>query len=196
MKTQTEPIADKDKGQDVSDAALLNRIAQGDQTAYALLVTRHADRFLRLAERLLSDRAEAEDVMQDAFTRLWQKADRFDAGTALFTTWFYRVISNACTDRLRRRKRLVPLPDGWDTVDSTPGADSTIMQEQQARDLNKTLDTLPARQKLALTLTYYEDLNNQEAAEIMDISVKALESLLVRARRHLRAHYKTGETKP
>lgn len=182
--------------QDASDAVLMDMVARGDQGAYAILVTRHADRFLRLAERLLSDRAEAEDVMQDAFTRLWQKADRFDANTARFTTWFYRVVSNACTDRMRRNRRLVALPEGWDVMDSAPSADDIIERKQQASHLTKALQILPERQRFALVLNYYEDVNNQEAAEIMGISVKAVESLLVRARRHLRIHYKIGGTKP
>lgn len=196
LKTKTQSVRDpkSERLQDASDTALMSQVAQGDQTAYATLVTRHANRFLRLAERLLSDRAEAEDVMQDAFTRLWQKADRFDANTARFTTWFYRVVSNACTDRLRRKKRLVALPEGWDTADPAPNADDVMAQDQRASQLNQVLRTLPDRQRLALTLSYYEELSNQEAAGIMDISVKALESLLVRARRHLRTHYKTGRT--
>ncbi|MFQ5346234.1 MAG: RNA polymerase sigma factor [Rhodothalassiaceae bacterium] len=171
----------------VSDETLVGRVAVGDRMAFALLVRRHADRFLAMAERVLGDRTEAEDVLQDAFSRFWVHAGRFDPKAARFTTWFYRVVANACTDRLRRRGRTRPLPEGWDTADEgTVGAEAAIAQTQQAVAVRRALDGLPARQRLAVTLCYYEDLTNREAADILGVSVKALESLLVRARRQLR----------
>lgn len=170
----------------ITDEKLVARVATGDRHAFAMLVMRHADRFLALAERLLGDRAEAEDALQDAFAKLWTRADGFDPGRARFSTWFYRVVANAATDRLRRRRGTQSLPDGWDQADGRPAADQTLADGQRALRVAAAVAALPERQRLALTLSYYEGLNNREAASIMELSVKALESLLVRARRQLR----------
>jgi len=181
-----------DRSEEASDETLVARVAEGDRAAYAGLVLRHTDRFLALAERLLGTRGEAEDVLQDAFSRLWTHADRFDPEVARFTTWFYRVVANACTDRLRRRGRSQPLPEHWDSVDPGPRADEKLAENQRARRVRDALDELPERQKVAVTLCYFEGLTNVEAAEVLSISVKALESLLVRARRGLRAELGEG----
>lgn len=173
-------------GDEASDEALVARVAEGDRAAYAGLVFRHADRFLALAERLLGDRHEAEDALQDAFSRLWMRADGFDPAAARFTTWFYRVVANACTDRLRRRGRLQALPEQWDAVDPGQPADEDLDEAQRARRLRQALDRLPERQRLAVMLCYFEGLTNLEAAKVLTVSVKALESLLVRARRRLK----------
>lgn len=168
------------------DEALVARVADGNSIAYEQLVLRHADRFLALAERLLGERMEAEDALQEAFGKLWSRAGSFNPDTARFTTWFYRVVANACYDRLRRRRRMQPLPEGWDAADDRPGADETIAEGQRAVAVRAALDGLPERQRLAVVLCYFEDISNIEAAETMEISVKALESLLVRARKALR----------
>jgi len=180
------------RSEEASDESLVARVACGDRAAYAKLVLRHTDRFLALAERLLGERGEAEDVLQDAFSRLWTRADRFDPETARFTTWFYRVVANACTDRLRRRGRSQPLPENWDGVDTDPPADEKLDQSQRAGQVRRALDCLPERQKVAVTLCYFEGLTNVEAADVLSISVKALESLLVRARRGLKAELGEG----
>ena len=180
------------RSEEASDESLVARVADGDRAAYAKLVLRHTDRFLALAERLLGERSEAEDVLQDAFSRLWTRADRFDPETARFTTWFYRVVANACTDRLRRRGRSQSLPENWDGIDTDPPADETLARRQHAGQVRRALDCLPERQKVAVTLCYFEGLTNVEAADVLSISVKALESLLVRARRGLKAELGEG----
>ncbi len=170
----------------MSDEALVARVAMEDAEAFAELVRRHADRFIAMAERMLGERTEAEDVLQDAFSRLWMHAGRFDPASARFTTWFYRVVANACTDRLRRRGRTRPLPENWDAPDTAPAADAGVAKAQAAVAVRRALDRLPARQRLAIILCYYEGVTNKEAAVVLGVSVKALESLLVRARRRLR----------
>lgn len=172
---------------------LVARVADGNSIAYEQLVLRHADRFLALAERLLGERMEAEDAVQEAFAKLWSRAGSFNPDTARFTTWFYRVVANACYDRLRRRRHTRPLSDGWDEADDRPGADEQIVEGQRARQIRSALDLLPERQKAAVLLCYFEEISNIEAAQVMEISVKALESLLVRARKALRDRLATGE---
>ena len=87
-----------------SDEALLLRYGAGDVTAARLLVARLAPRVLRLAQRLLQDAAEAEDVTQEAMLRLWRIAPNWQAGGAMPSTWLHRVAVNLATDRLRRRR--------------------------------------------------------------------------------------------
>ena len=169
----------------LADEALMARIAGGDRGAFAALVSRHLDRALRTAQRLLSDRAEAEDVAQDAFLRIWQHADRWRPEGGRFTTWFYRVVVNAAIDRLRR-PRALPIDDVAEPEDEQPNAFRTLQRAEVARSVKNAIGELPERQRTAITLCHYEGLGNIEAAEAMGITVGALESLLIRAKRHLR----------
>ncbi len=169
-----------------SDETLMGRVARGDAAAYGALVTRHLDRALALAWRMTGTRADAEDIAQEAFLRLWRRAGgwRPDRG-ARFTTWFYRVIVNLCIDRARRRT-LQPLEAAGDVVETRPGAEDAVQAGQRARIVAAAIAALPARQKAAVVLCYYQGLGNRQAAEVLGVSVKALESLLIRARRALR----------
>lgn len=154
---------------------------------FTVLMGRHIDRFYRLATRLLRDAHEAEDVIQDNFIKLWNRPTLYQNGTgAKFTTWFYRVISNACMDKNRKTQMV----DGENIVDMTadtrPQSDEQLIETQQSQALRQAIDNLPARQKEALILCFYEGASNQEAAAMMDIGVKALESLLMRAKANLK----------
>ena len=169
---------------EISDEELVARVAAGDRTAYALLVERHADRQLGFACRVLGSRAAAEDVVQDAFLKLWTHADRFDPAAGKFTTWFYRVVMNRCLD-VKRRKRPVALPEDYDAVDEAPVSDEAMAAKQRADAVHRGLDGLPERQRVAVSLFYFEGLRAREAAEVMEVGLKAFESLLVRARKQL-----------
>lgn len=170
------------------DAALVARTAAGDARAYGVLVRRHADRSIHIAERLLGDRGGAEDAVQEAFAKLWQQADRFDPQAARFSTWFYRVVANAALDRRRRelRRTASPLPPDFDPPDDAPDAEAQLAAGDRSAAVRAALQALPDRQRLALVLCYFEDCSNAEAAAIMGLTAKALESLLVRARRALK----------
>ena len=170
---------------ELADEELMARIAEGDRTAFAALVTRHLDRAVRTAQRLLGERSEAEDVAQDAFLRLWQHADRWRPEGGRFTTWFYRVVVNAAIDRLRR-PRALPLDDVAEPEDEQPNAFRSLHRAEVSRSVSAAVGELPERQRTALTLCHYEGLGNIEAAEVMGITVGALESLLIRAKRYLR----------
>ena len=169
----------------LTDEKLAVRVAGGDHAAYATLVARHADRFLAVAQRVLGNRAEAEDALQDAFVKLWTRAERFDPHTARFTTWFYRIVVNRCLDMHRRRKP-EPLPEGFDRADEAPGAEAAIAASDRSRRVQAALAGLPERQRVAVTLCYFEGLSNKEAADVLEVGVKGLESLLSRARAGLR----------
>lgn len=174
-----------DEREAMQDEALVALVATGDRRAYGVLVNRHLDRTVTIAQRVLNNRAEAEDVAQEAFLRLWRHADRFDPKAARFSTWFYRITTNLCLDRTRRPKSLA-LEAAGDPADPTADAEATLTSQRTRQAVVAAVAELPERLRAAVTLTYDAGLSNAEAARSMDISVKAFESLLVRARRSLR----------
>lgn len=168
------------------DAELVARVGARDTSAVRVLVARKLPRLLALATRMLGDRTEAEDVAQETFLRIWHHAPRWRDGEARFDTWLHRVVLNLCYDRLRGRRE-EPVDTLPDAPDPQPGP--AAHAELRARDarVREALAALPPRQREALVLQYYQDMSNVEAANLMGITVDALESLLARARRNLRA---------
>lgn len=168
------------------DEELVRRVGAGDKRAAAELVRRHLPRMVGLARRMLGDRAEAEDVAQEVFLRVWKHAGSWQPGQAKFETWMHRVAMNLCLDRLRRSGR-----NGGEVSPDTPdlrASATRALDDRQRRDrVRDALQALPERQRAALVLCYYQDRSNIEAAEILGISVDALESLLSRARRTLKS---------
>lgn len=175
-----------DVSHDASDEALLVAFANGDRRAARDLTARLTPRVYAHAARLLGgDRAEAEDVAQEAMLRLWKIAGAWRQGEAKVTTWLYRVTANLCTDRLRRRGRAAPLEAAGDPADEGPGAVATLVAQDRAAALDAALMALPERQRQAVTLRHLEGLGNPEIAEIMEIGVEAVESLTARGKRAL-----------
>ena len=170
-----------------ADGARLVAYAAGDPDAGRELTVRLAPRILAQAQRLLGDRSEAEDVTQEALIRLWRIAPEWRQGEAKVTTWLYRVTANLCTDRLRQRKRLVPLEAAGDPASGGPSADGRLMATDRYQALRAALAALPERQAQAISLRHLEGLGNPEISEIMDISVEAVESLTARGKRALSA---------
>lgn len=175
-----------DDPQAVPTEALLRLYANGDAEASRLLTARLLPRVLSHATRLLGNRAEAEEVAQDAMLRLWKIAPDWRTGEAKVTTWLYRVVGNLCTDRLRRR-RGVGLEDVPEPEDETASPADRIQERARADALQAALLRLPERQAQAVVLRHIEELGNSEIAQIMDISVEAVESLIARGKRTLTA---------
>ncbi len=167
------------------DADLVARAGRGERAAAQALMARHLPRMLGLARRMLSDPAEADDAVQDAFLQLWTHAARWEPGRAKFSTWLYRVTLNKCYDRLRRRQT-APLEAAVEVADPAPGPDAGLQHAAIAAQIEAALAALPERQRAAIQLCHYQGCGNIEAAEILGISVEALESLLARGRRALR----------
>lgn len=168
------------------DTELVAKAGRGDRAAAALLVTCHSARIFALARRMLGSDAEAEDVVQDTFLKLWTHAARWQPGAAKIETWLYRVGLNACYDRLRK-KRPVALDEALELPDSAPGPDQGLDAPALAAAVAAALAELPERQRAAILLCHHEERGNIEAAEILGLSVEAVESLLARGRRNLRA---------
>ncbi|BBA37072.1 RNA polymerase sigma-70 factor, ECF family protein [Methylocaldum marinum] len=167
-----------------SDEILMGRIVQGDHDAFSQLVHRHTPRMYAIARRIGVLSTEAEEVVQEAFLRVWVNAATWSPQKGGFAVWLGRIVVNLCIDRLRRDRY-----EPWgDEEPSLPAADleSTLFLQQQAEQIARAIEELPVRQRTALVLCYYEGFSNAEAAGILEISVSALEALLVRARRALR----------
>ncbi|MCR9219123.1 MAG: sigma-70 family RNA polymerase sigma factor [Alphaproteobacteria bacterium] len=168
--------------------ALSAAAADGDAAAYAGLVERLAGRVFGFAVRLLGDRAEAEDVTQESFARLWRAYD-VSPPKGPVEAWLFRTARNLCIDRMRRLGRLVDAPT--ETVDGAPdpapSAEARWAARETAETVQAALDLLPERQKSAILLVHFQDFTGRQAAEAMAIGEEALESLLARGRRKLRA---------
>lgn len=169
----------------LDDTALMAAVAHGGTAAFAVLVERHTPSLYRVAMRMLGDGHEAEDVVQDCFARLWQNAPRWKPAGAGLVGWLHRVAMNLCFDR-KRRFRVITAPELPDCADDAPLADSLMEADQAHRAVRAALDDLPERYRAALVLCYYEGFTNALAADVMDLNIKAMESLLFRARKHLR----------
>ncbi len=168
------------------DAALVAAAADGDAGAFRSLVDRHLSGALAVARRMLRDEAEAEDVAQEALLRLWRSADGLEVGPQGIRPWLRRVVSNLCVDRMRSGKRLTVVEEVPETADP-PTQQAHIEAQDVSQRVDAALKQLPDRQRMALTLFHYEGLSQIEVGRIMGISDEAVESLLARARRGLKA---------
>jgi RNA polymerase sigma-70 factor (ECF subfamily) len=168
-----------------SDELLMRRVAAGDRAACQALVERHLGRVVTLAFHMLGNRADAEDAAQEVFLRVWTAAASW-RGEARFTTWLHRVAANVCLNRLAKTREVLAaaLPE---PADPRPDPSVLVQDADLRAHVRAALATLPPAQRLAVTLCHCEGLRNIEAAAIMEMSVEALESLLARGRRAMRA---------
>lgn len=171
---------------ELDDDALIAAYARGDAAAARALTARLTPRVFGHAFRLLGgDRAEAEDVTQEALLRLWRAAPDWRQGEAKVSTWLYRVTANLCIDRLRKGRGGPDLDSIPEPEDGAPSAADTMQAKSRAAALQAALNRLPDRQRQAVILRHIEGLSNPEIAEIMDIGLRAVESLTARGKRAL-----------
>lgn len=175
-----------DARNEVSDEALLVAFGNGDRKAARELTQRLVPRVLGYAARMLRDPTEAEDVTQEAMLRLWRIAPDWRQGEAKVTTWLYRVVLNLCIDR-RRRRRMLDLDGVAEPADGAASVQATLEEAERQRALGGALQELPERQRQAVILRHIEGLSNPEIAEVMEIGVEAVESLVARGKRALTA---------
>jgi RNA polymerase sigma-70 factor, ECF subfamily len=190
----------------VTDTALMRLVSHGDRRAFSMLVERHLGRAMVIVRGFDGLAGDAEDIAQEAFSRVWIKAPKWVApdenaslterqasGQASFTTWFQRIVVNLCIDRQRRLgksrgRRFIDLETAPMLVDEAPDPARHLLQRERDGQVRLAIDALPERQRLAITLCAMDGYSNADAASIMGVHIKALEGLLVRARRHLRQH--------
>ena len=175
----------------------VERVAEGDEVAFARLMERHQDRVVRLCQRFLGDRDEALDAAQEVFLKLYRKAGGLKARGAVYT-WLYRVASNHCLNRLRRRKivRFLPLSRrecaddaaetwDWEPTDEGPGPERDLESRLAWRRTRQAIAALPLTQRAVLVLARFEGLSYREIAQTLEITEGAVESRLFRAMRSL-----------
>ncbi len=170
--------------QEPSDESLMASVARGDRQAFRDLADRYAARAVGLARRLTGSEADAEEIAQEALLRVWTHAPRWRP-LAAFRTWFYRIVLNLCFSR-RRRPAMLGLEEAGEVVDPAPDPAAVLEREETDRRLADAIGTLPERQRAAVLLTYREGMSNVEVATVLESTVSAVETLLVRARRSLR----------
>lgn len=169
--------------EDLSDEGLMERIRQRDHRAFSLLVERRNEMFYAAAYRMVMNREEAEDIVQEAFLKLWDKPKAWKAGKgAKFTTWFYRIVMNLAVDHMRKSSKQIDFEPAEDIVATASSQEKDMVDNEEQAAIKKALQALPEKQLMALNLCFYEGVSNKDAAEIMNIKVKALESLLMRAK--------------
>lgn len=172
-----------------SDAALLARVASGDAEAYRSLVGAHLSHVVLTAKRILRDEAEAEDMAQEALLRLWRNAATLTLGEGGLRPWLRRVVTNLSLDRLRRGRLTDVVGDVPEQAEPASQG-SALEADHMRRRVAAALAALPERQRAALTLFHYEGLSQIEVGDMLGISDEAVESLLARARRTLKAALK------
>lgn len=182
-------IREAQKSESDSDDELLAAIQSGCHRSFAKLVEQHTDKFYRLAVNTLGNESEADDVLQTVFLKLWQQPFKYKPGKAKFTTWFYRVVLNECRDRFRKAN-VARSAISQVTFQSEQESAQDQLEKQQAVSMSRSqllhaIGELADAQRDAINLKVFEELSQKDVARIMGLSVKAVESLLVRAKKNL-----------
>ena len=184
---------------EITDETLMYRVQKGDQQAFQYLVKKYLSVLHGFARRIMNNSHEAEDIVQEAFLRAWNHAEQWQSGRAKLSTWLHSIVYHLCIDNHRKNKLVtVSFDESMEDDDSSeiPEAPDNLLKEELSQQVEIALQKLPERQRTAIALCYYQGLSNIEAAEILNVSVAALESLLARGRKTLRTQlhkYVSGE---
>lgn len=168
------------------DQELMTAIQAGNARAYESAVKKHLKSISHYAFRMLGNSKDTEDITQETFLRLWTHADTWRSEKASVSTWLHRITHNLCIDYMRKDKSAIT-SEYLDEHESSERPAELPDREVRLTSLTDALAQLPERQRSAIVLNHYHGFSNREIAEIMDISVDALESILARARRGLKA---------
>lgn len=178
----------------LSDHELLRRMSEGDQHAFESLFDRYMNAVFKFCYSILLDHQGAEDATQDVFVKVWHKGELWQPGDASFKTWVLTLARHHCFDILRKLKSdnkkhlgffqsLFSFNTSHQEMSSVEYHLDKVQYSDQLKDI---IFMLPERQREAITLVYYMDIQNVEAAAIMNLKPAAFDSLLARARRELK----------
>jgi RNA polymerase sigma-70 factor, ECF subfamily len=165
----------------------MRRIREGDMEAFRLLVETHQSRIVGTISKMLGSDAEAEDLAQQVFIRVWRSASRYKP-TAKFTTWLFRITRNLVFNEMRRKRHFVDHTDDLSEPAERKerGPDQVLLEEELQTAIQDAISKLPEAQRLAIVLRRYEELPYEEIAKVMGTTVPAVKSILFRARAELR----------
>ncbi len=174
-----------------SDEELVHRVEQGDEQAFARLLNRHLGAIHHYLYRLTGSRADSDDLAQETFLAVWRRSGTYRPGRVKFTTWLHRIAHNHYVDHYRKGRRTASEVHNAiaETADSAPGPQQSRSDEEDRRRLHQALARLPPNQRDAVLLCHQQGLSNRDAAVVLGVGVRALESLLARARRTLRKEF-------
>jgi RNA polymerase sigma-70 factor (ECF subfamily) len=192
LEEDVAPGSGKRMAGNESDESLMTLVAQGDQRAFRILMGRYMGLAIRVAQRLVHDAAEADDIGQEAFLRVWRRAGSFDPKVARVTTWLYRIVLNLSLDR-RRKPKPLPIDEAAEIRSDDPEPLAMMIENEDRHRVDVALAALPERQRVAIVLFHMEGLSVREAAQSMNVTEKALESLLVRARSAIKKHVESRD---
>ena len=177
------------------DIRLMEKVRAGDTDAFRELVETHQHRVIGTVTRMLGDHNDAEDLAQQIFVRVWKSAPRWEP-TAKFTTWLYTILRNLVFNECRRRARhkttsLDAATDDEERPQQFPDgnakpADTAMLDEEMQDAIERSIQELPEAQRMAVIMRRYQDVSYEEIAEVLDLTVPAVKSLLFRARTDLR----------
>ena len=179
--------------EDTEDVRLMQLVATGDTSAFEQLIERHQALVAGTVARMLGSNSDVEDIAQQVFIRVWKSARRY-IPRAKFTTWLLKITRNLVFNELRRSKRHAHIPlqsePGAEEVllkdEKNPAPDASLLETELQRAIEEAIIQLPESQRMALVLRRYEQLSYEQIAEVLDLSVPAVKSVLFRARTELR----------
>ncbi|MGE0625912.1 MAG: sigma-70 family RNA polymerase sigma factor [Pseudomonadales bacterium] len=173
------------------DDGLLAAIADGDGDAFRRLLVNHLDAIHSYLYRMTGSTADAEDLAQETFLRVWRKASTFEPGRVKVTTWIHTIAHNLCIDAFRRNK-VTHAEEDVTLADDTADPERLASDGQLAALMERAIAALPGNQRSAILLCQVQGFSNAQAARILGMNVRALESQLARARRTLRQALTAG----
>lgn len=179
--------------EDTEDVRLMQLVAEGDTSAFEQLIERHQALVAGTVARMLGSNSDVEDIAQQVFIRVWKSASRY-VPRAKFTTWLLKITRNLVFNELRRSKRHAHVPlqsePGAEQIplkdETNPAPDASLLETELQRAIEEAIMQLPESQRMALVLRRYEQLSYEQIAEVLDLSVPAVKSVLFRARTELR----------
>jgi RNA polymerase sigma-70 factor (ECF subfamily) len=201
VSDESVPLSEVPEESAARDLELMLRVKTGDLAAFEELVETHQHRVVGTVAKMLGDDAEAEDVAQQVFIRVWRSAARYEP-TAKFTTWLFTITRNLVFNELRRRKRHATssLDESRENEDDSPRhqiadlgvkvPDVSMLDEEMMNAIHRAIEELPDAQRMAVVLRRYEETPYEEIAQILELTVPAVKSLLFRARTELREKLK------
>ena len=185
MARTLRPASQSDKGPWMArelEAGVIQRMQAGDSEAFRQILDHHFGSISAYVQRMIQRTAEAEDIVQETFVRLWTSRDRFDKNRVKLSTWLHRIAHNLCIDSYRRNQHRVEVTENA----FQEGPQSEYERAIESSQVRSALMELAESQRSAIVLCHYQGLPNKQAAEILGVSVDALESLLRRGRSKLK----------